>query len=73
MGAQTSNKQGLHSTVEKTESARQGTEPQPSAAPVPGAHGERERPTPTDIETSFIHDTQRQKRGEDENETRKGG
>lgn len=72
MGAQTSNKQGGHSTAEKNESARHGTGPQPSAAPVAGAHGSRERTAPTDVDTSFIHESRRQKRGEDADENRKG-
>jgi hypothetical protein len=67
MSEQTSNKEGLHSAAEKAGSSRHGTNPQPSASPVAGAHGERERPTPGDVDISLLHNTRRQERERAEN------
>lgn len=53
MSEQQSQKEGLRSSAQKEERARDAKAPVPASNPVAGAFGERERPTPTDQETSL--------------------
>ncbi len=53
MSEQQSQKEGLRSSAQKEERARDATAPLPASNPVGGAFGERERPTQTDQEASL--------------------
>jgi hypothetical protein len=53
MSEQQSQKEGLRSSAQKEERARDAKAPVPASNPVGGAFGERERPTPTDKEASL--------------------
>lgn len=53
MSEQQSQKEGLRSSAQKEERARDAKAPLPASKPVAGAFGGHERSTPTDIETSL--------------------
>ena len=56
MSEQQSQKEGLRSSGQKEERARDAQAPVSASNPVAGAFGERERPTPTDQEASLDRD-----------------
>ena len=58
MSEQPSQKEGLRSSAQKEERARDAKAPLPASNPVAGAFGEREQPAPTDQETSLDVDEQ---------------
>ncbi len=61
MGEQQSQKQGLRSSAQKEERAREGYEPIPPSNEVAGAFGDSERPTPTDQELSLAIEEKRKR------------
>ena len=61
MSEQQSQKEGLRSSAQKEERARDAKAPLPASNPVAGAFGERERPTPTDQDASLDLDEQKRK------------
>jgi hypothetical protein len=73
MGEQTSKKSGVKSTAQKQAEARHGFDQMPAASPVPGASGDPRPMTHTAEEVSFIHDTERERREDEEAESETGG
>ncbi|HJT65510.1 MAG TPA: hypothetical protein VJ749_03600 [Pyrinomonadaceae bacterium] len=55
MSEQQSQKTGVRSDAQKTERARDGYDPMAPSNQVAGAHGDRERDTPTDQDTALDH------------------
>lgn len=53
MSEQQSQKTGIRSDAQKTDRARDGYAPIPPSNEVAGAHGERERDTPSDRDTAL--------------------
>ncbi len=61
MGEQQSQKQGLRSSAQKEDRARDANAPLPASNPVAGAFGKRERTTPSDVELSMQLDDGRRR------------
>ena len=61
MGEQQSQKQGLRSSAQKEDRARDANAPLPASNPVAGAFGKRERATPSDVELSMQLDDGRRR------------
>jgi hypothetical protein len=55
MSEQQSQKRGVVSDAQKTETSRDGYAPIPPSNPVAGAFGDNERDTPTDQDTALQH------------------
>lgn len=62
MSEHQSQKEGLRSSAQKEERARDTKAPLPASNPVPGAFGEREGSTQTDEEASLDLDEHKRKR-----------
>jgi hypothetical protein len=66
MGEQQSQKQGLRSSAQKEDRAREAEAPLPASNPVSGADGKRQRTTISDVELSMQLDESRQREKRDD-------
>jgi len=66
MGEQQSQKQGLRSSAQKEDRARDAEAPLPASNPVAGADGKRQRTTISDVELSMQLDESRQREKRDD-------
>jgi len=66
MGEQQSQKQGLRSSAQKEDRARDAEAPLPASNPVPGAYGKHQRSTISDVELSMELDERRQREERDD-------